>query len=529
MTDLAGNVTEKSVTVDKIDKIAPDAPVVKADITTATSGNVVLTADFGDAVIKEFSYNARTWYTYTSGVILDTNSTVYFRGTDHAGNISALSSYKVDNIDREAPGVPAGVNATVEKQNVSIDWQNAADKGIAGVRGYLFRYGSSAELTGSGSAVSDSSIILTDLAAGVWFYQIASVDNLGNTSNWSEVYSFEIEAAVPENLVGSAEGLSWEGVKDAAGYVVEYSTDDFATVTAIETATCAVDNYALPEGSFKWRVRTLEGNEWSYGNEITSSVGSDAQLLVSDKDGDLDLFFGNAKDLWRRGYAAEHQTTGERIMLAGKNNISDIFEGSSDANVLVLTDDANGDALFVDDIYTALGDQARFSQIDEIRAGNGDDIVDMTSKRYAYDGRSIRICGGAGNDVLWGGAESNLLSGGSGGDRLAGGSGNDIFSGGAGDDVMHGGGGDDIFVFTGAFGNDAIEQLADGSVTLWFETGSESNWNAGTLTYSDGTNSVSVTGCTNVTLRFGADATLPVGAFEEEKTEKVFEEKGMLA
>ena len=183
----------------------------------------------------------------------------------------------------------------------------------------------------------------------------------------------------------------------------------------------------------------------------------------------------------------------------------------------------------MDDIYTALGDLARFSQIDEIRAGAGDDIVDMTSERYAYEGDGITIYGGSGNDTIWGGAESNTLFGDAGNDRLIGSSGDDVIVGGSGNDAMHGGGGDDIFTFGGSFGNDTIEQLASGSVTLWFETGSEDNWNAETLTYSDGVNSVSVTGCANVTLRFGADSSLPAGAFEEETSKKVFEDKGMLA
>jgi hypothetical protein len=94
---------------------------------------------------------------------------------------------------------------------------------------------------------------------------------------------------------------------------------------------------------------------------------------------------------------------------------------------------------------------------------------------------------------------------------------------------MHGGGGNDIFTFGGAFGNDTVEQLADGSVTLWFETGPEANWNAGTGVYSDGINTVTVSGSVNVTLRFGADASLPAGSFEEETSRKVFEDKGMLA
>ena len=112
-------------------------------------------------------------------------------------------------------------------------------------------------------------------------------------------------------------------------------------------------------------------------------------------------------------------------LLEGKNRITDIFKGSADASVLLLTDDSNGDALFVDDVYSALGDQARMSQIDEIRAGAGNDIVDMTSKQYAYEGGAIRIHGGEGDDLLWGSAAGNILFGDAGNDRLAGAGGND--------------------------------------------------------------------------------------------------------
>ena len=89
---------------------------------------------------------------------------------------------------------------------------------------------------------------------------------------------------------------------------------------------------------------------------------------------------------------------------------------------------------------------------------------------------------------------------------------------------MHGGGGEDIFTFGGDWGNDSVEQLAGGSVTLWFEEGSESNWNADTLTYTDGANSVTVKGAVSVTLKFGADAELPEGAFSTSVSRKIFEE-----
>jgi hypothetical protein len=71
-------------------------------------------------------------------------------------------------------------------------------------------------------------------------------------------------------------------------------------------------------------------------------------------------------------------------------------------------------------------------------------------------------------------------------------------------------------------------------VTLWFASGSETNWNAETLAYTDGDNSVKVSGVAaeKVTLRFGDDgsdqfATLSgMGAFFDATSERIFEVSG---
>jgi hypothetical protein len=68
---------------------------------------------------------------------------------------------------------------------------------------------------------------------------------------------------------------------------------------------------------------------------------------------------------------------------------------------------------------------------------------------------------------------------------------------------------------------------AGGTVTLCFEDGSFSNWNDKTYTYSDGVNSVKVSGVfvENITLVFGSDAGLPDGAFADAASERIFEDK----
>ena len=216
--------------------------------------------------------------------------------------------------------------------------------------------------------------------------------------------------------------------------------------------------------------------------------------------------------------------TNERAALTGKNIITDVFSGSTDANVLVLTDDANGDALFLDDAFTALGNQARLSNIDEIRAGAGNDVIDLTSPKFAYLGDEMTVFGGAGDDTIWANSGENTLYGDAGNDRIIGGSGNDFIIGGAGNDVLHGGGGNDTFCFGANWGTDTVEQLANGKVILRFETGSMSNWNAATKTYTSGNNTVTVTGTGDIELYFGTASTLPEEAFAPAASNKIFEQ-----
>ena len=206
-----------------------------------------------------------------------------------------------------------------------------------------------------------------------------------------------------------------------------------------------------------------------------------------------------------------------------------------------MTDDSNGDALFVEDIYTSFGkDAARISQIDEIRAGAGDDIIDMTSQKFAYSGDEMTIRGGLGNDTIWATGGDNDLFGDAGNDRIIGSTGFDLIVGGAGNDSMHtGGGGNDIFAFCENWGKDTVQLTdSDSYIALWFASGSESNWDAASRIYRNGSNSVTIiggAGCT-IDLKFGDeggqyDDMVSIGAFESATSEKIFEDKnsGMLA
>ena len=346
-----------------------------------------------------------------------------------------------------------------------------------------------------------------------------------------------------QNLQGNANGISWSGT--SSDYVVEYSKDNFANVIRLETETSKVDTYKMPGGTWQYRVKDENAATFPAQNSFSAAApAGDAAIIFSDSDDDMDLFFARTNGTWTGRNAAKHggelngwAGTGEKVNLNGKNIISDVFFGSNDANILVLTDDANGDALFLDDVYTALGNQARLSKIEEIRAGAGDDVIDLTSPKFAYSGDEMTIYGGSGNDVIWASGTDNDLFGDAGNDRIIGSTGFDVITGGAGNDSMNNGGGNDIFAFGANWGNDTVEIVGNANITLWFASGNAGNYNTATRVYRDGSNSVTVTGNGTVSLRFGDngsdqyDDLVEIGAFNDAASEKIFENVngGMLA
>jgi hypothetical protein len=525
-----------SFVVGNIDKEKPEAPTASADITTPTNGNVTVTAKFSDDSVKQLYTldGGETWADYDEGgVIIIINGTVGFCGVDAAGNTSDVTSLVVNNIDKEKPVITlSGDNRTpLQSSTLAASTEDGVDI-----------YYSLDEESESWTKY-EGEIPVT--ANGTFFFR--AIDAAGNTGTAEYVF----KNIIPETDV-VPQTQTWEKDEAVEQYIVEYSTDNFEHVIRIAVASNALDSFQLPAGTYQWRVKAEDGAEWSEGQTLVSEEESDAPAIVqSNEDGNEDLFFATTSGTWRINCSAQHigsindwTGTGETVSATGRGRIRNLFFGSADPNVLCLTDGENGDAIFVDDVYTSLPEgmedqTSRLYRIKEIRAGAGDDIVDMTSQRFEYTGDGLSIHGGDGDDVIWANRGDNLLFGDAGNDGIIGASGNDVIAGGIGIDSMHGGGGDDVFTFCDNWGEDAVEQLETGSVTLWFASGSESNWDAETRTYTDGNNSVKVYGVTadKVTLKFGDDGSeqyaglASAGAFAEFSSQKIFEDSanGFLA
>lgn len=312
---------------------------------------------------------------------------------------------------------------------------------------------------------------------------------------------------VPADVELNAEVIQLARTADTT-YEATYNFADGGSKT-VELPGNTFEHYALPEETTVTIVeKDASGtvvNTIVEETPVASTTPVVPDKVVAVDDGHANLFFAISIGKWA-GNRAQHQGdgvwggTGEYVALAGKNRFSTVFEGGEDATTLFLTDDANGDAFFLDDVYTANGGDARISKMSEIQAGAGNDIVDLTSFRFDYvehASKQLTIRGGDGNDILWGNAGHNIMFGDDGNDKIYGGSDNDVLIGGTGNDTMLGGGGDDIFCYGSSFdwGSDTITQLSGGTVTLYLDgiDRNDCSISGSTLTWNDGTHTGSIT------------------------------------
>ncbi|MEP2533638.1 calcium-binding protein [Shimia sp.] len=228
---------------------------------------------------------------------------------------------------------------------------------------------------------------------------------------------------------------------------------------------------------------SLEGG--AGGDWISGGVGQDT--LISEADHDL-ADGGAGDDLIRLG-GTEHYSnnfvafnvssdtqvgTQVRVNLEGMVRIEAVVDGGGDADVIELSE--MDDAFFLHDAYSGFHDAveltedyignesaARFTNIEEIRAMGGDDIIDLTSPDYSLAGAYLYVDGGDGNDIIWGSDADEFIYGGDGDDTIFGGIGLDVLSGGFGSDV---------FEFTRTSTDVAVIDfdIADGDVLRFYNT-----------------------------------------------------------
>lgn len=501
-------------TVSNIDRIPPAAPAVSVGGNTTewtnTGVEISIAADPDRATLWLALGEDGIFTVCENNFTATENGTYRFYAQDAAGNRSDTVSVVIANIDSAAPDAPDDPTVSLAAGKITIFWDAVADNdGGSGVTGYDFQFGTE---TGHLAGTEKTYAALAD---GTYTFQVRAADLAGNTSVWT-VKTFTVDF-LTSGMTGDSGGVAWTALDSITEYRVQLVSASGEKV--FQTSSSALEFINLSAGDYQWNVASQDGSVRSEEQTFSASGRTDAPALLEGlSDGADEYFFASASGIWRSGAYAKNTATGELVSIRGKNCFTDLFAGSDDYSTIFLTDDANGDALFLDDLFSDFPDAAaaRLSGIDEIFAGAGDDVIDFTSTRFTFDsGDSLTLHGGAGNDTLWGAdGVSNVLFGDAGNDALSGGNGDDILIGGAGRDLLSGGGGNDIFAYgANDWGCDTIRQDTGGTVTIWFADGVDEtslviSENASGTVISGKNGRIAVAGLTasEITLKFGADS-----------------------
>ena len=164
-TDEVGNVSKKTVEITNIDRVPPVKPTLEADIEYLTNKDVTVTINYSnDTATKEYKVNDGNWVAYTTPVKIPSNSTIYARGTDLAGNVSEVSSLDISNIDKVLPVITIG-DYIKTPTNKDITVTATTDKGTLNKTSHTFTENGSFEFIATDGAgnVTKKIVIITNI------------------------------------------------------------------------------------------------------------------------------------------------------------------------------------------------------------------------------------------------------------------------------------------------------------------------------------------------------------------------------
>ena len=259
---LALNSNTLSLAVVIIDNTPPTKPTASANTTAPTNQNVTVTATFSsDSAQKQYSLDGNTWNAYTTGVVVNSNGTVYFRGIDAAGNISDVTSYAVTNIDKTPPVKPTASASTTAPTNQSVT-VTATFSGDAATKQY--------SLNNSTWQAYTSGVVMS--ANGTVYFR--GIDAAGNVSDVTSYAVVNIDKVAP--------------VKPTAYASTTAPTNRNVTVTATFSNDTTTKQYSLDNSTWQEYssgvVMSANGTVYFRGIDAAGNVSEATSCPVTNID-----------------------------------------------------------------------------------------------------------------------------------------------------------------------------------------------------------------------------------------------------
>ncbi len=221
-------------------------------------------------------------------------------------------------IDTTAPSLVSLLsppnNSYLGESTVNFIW-NSANDNLSGVDHYLLQYANDFVFTTPVDTEITDTICTIVLQDTIYYWRVRAVDKATNQSNWSEVWSFEIdtqEPASPDPISPDSAYLNFtqvvfqwtevtkdwgKGVKAApVHYVLEVDTAESFTTPYVDTTDITTDTLTLPELRYYWHVKAYDeaGNESQFSETLTFIVDTTMPEVVTLASPDSGLVTNNS-------------------------------------------------------------------------------------------------------------------------------------------------------------------------------------------------------------------------------------------
>ncbi|MBA7612832.1 hypothetical protein ES703_20073 [subsurface metagenome] len=249
------------------------------DVTSDTLENVVF-AWTVDNSVATWTYDVDDEGAENLGVDVTISGGKDLAGNDQVDN-TGENMFSVDTLAPVAPTlVSPDDGARTADSTPTLSWNTVSDNSPPVTYDLQVDDDSNfSSPTQSVSGLTSNSYTTSSLADGTWYWHVRARDNAGNIGSWSSGRSFTVDTAAQAApaLTAPANGaitnnstptFDWESVSGAASYTLEYSIDNGTPTTISSAATDYIPTAGLADGTWNWRVRTVDavGNTGSWSS-----------------------------------------------------------------------------------------------------------------------------------------------------------------------------------------------------------------------------------------------------------------------
>ena len=168
-------------------------PTITLSTTSPTNKSITATITYPEitGITKQYSFDNKTWTTYTAPLTIDTNKTIYARSidsTNQGSDSTRVASLTVTNIDKTQPTVTFGTNGSTSYKKSQSTTVTVTNAGTSTVNASSLKY----QWTQSTTAPAESSFTATFASGGTitksegtgnnWYLWILAKDKAGNTT-----------------------------------------------------------------------------------------------------------------------------------------------------------------------------------------------------------------------------------------------------------------------------------------------------------------------------------------------------------